>query len=136
MDAVGEPGVDPDAGPFLGSAAGIELTEMAVAQMVMDGEALGRTTYFHPEDTSDRVYCQVRLRNTTGQPTEIHIAYEPLEGGDGGLGPSYDVPARERYVTFSYRGTHVAPGRYRCVVRAANGELLGMQAYDILSRDG
>ncbi len=133
-DDVGEPGTDPDAGPLLGSAGGLELTSLVLGGEREDGVVTQRRVHFaHPEQ--DRIYCEALLRNGTGEATEIHIAYEAIDAEPSdNFGPSFRVPARERYRTFSHRGTVVPPGRYRCVVRTADGELLGQHAYDVLPR--
>lgn len=121
-----------EAGGEAGEAVdGIRIAEMTLARGVERGTPVDPTTTFRAAD--GRVYVLIQLENGTGAETEIRVTFERADrevsaGGAGGV--VLAVPARPRSRTVARTGTR-APGRYRVVVRSAEGNVLGTAEYEI-----
>lgn len=102
----------------------VEVTEILLGSSLENGVPATPTTSFSRADGS--IYCVVRLTNPTRQEGTIRVAFERAEGEPqaraGGFRLAY--PARPRYRTVARASTQRAPGRYRCVVRTDEGQVL------------
>jgi len=128
---VAGPGADPTAGPQIAQGEGLHLAELVLAEGVESRRPVNpRTTFSKSSDS--RVYCYVRVENPERIETEIHIGWESVEHPSDDPGRATTVGASPVYVTFAYTGTGRRVGRYRCVVRDAELQVLGRVAYDLL----
>ena len=126
----GAPGVDPSAGPELVQREGLHLTELVLATGIESRRPVDpRTTFSKAEHTS--VYCYMRIANPERTETEVFLDWEPVDAPREGPGRAVRVAAQHQWVTFAYTRTGARPGRYRCVIRDAAGEILARAAYDL-----
>lgn len=124
-------------GPALASAqdgGGITVTEIVTsrAYTAADG-ATDPTTTFAASD--GRLYVMVRVQNTTGAEADIRVSFERAEGtaadGGGTGGVTLHIPASRRYRTVARTSTSRPAGRYRAVVRTAEGVVIGQVEFEI-----
>lgn len=113
------------------STRGITITEIALAKVMVSGVPEAPVTSF--SSTDERIYCFVRLQNTTRQETAIIIGFEPATGepAPSRAGVRLNVPARWRYRTFARIPNNRPPGQYRCVVRSETGDVLHSANYSV-----
>jgi len=124
-------GTDPLAGPELVEREGLRVEELVLARGVEERQPVDPGTTFSRAD-DERVYCYVKLDNPERIETDVHIGWERIDPPTEDLGRATHVRAMPRWVTFAYTGTRRRAGRYRCVVRDADGELLARAAFDLV----
>ncbi|MBX7197334.1 MAG: DUF2914 domain-containing protein [Sandaracinaceae bacterium] len=113
--------------------AELRVTEMTTARGYEAARgAVDATTSFHRAD--GRVFVVIRIENPSGAEQDITVAFEraegtPATGARGGV--TLHVPASRRYRTVARTSTSRAPGRWRAVVRNAEGEVLQTVEFDI-----
>lgn len=107
-----------------GQPDGIQVTEILLGSELENGVPTAPKTQFSRAD--GRVYCVIRLQNSTGEEGSVRVAFERAEGEpqarSGGFRLEY--PARVRYRTVARTSTSRSPGSYRCVVRNEEGQVL------------
>ena len=115
-------------------AGGLTVTEIVTsrAYTAADG-ATDPTTTFGGSD--GRIYVMVRVQNTTGAEADIRVTFERAEGtaSDGATtgGVELHIPASRRYRTVARTSTSRPAGRYRAVVRTADGAVIGQVEFEI-----
>jgi hypothetical protein len=113
---------------------GLRVTELTLARNITSGQAVDPTTTFASAD--GRVMVLIRLENATGAETDVRVAFEradrELVSGEAASasGVALHVPASRRYRTQARTGTRTA-GRYRVVVRTADGQVLATAEYEV-----
>jgi hypothetical protein len=122
---------DPADGPVLATREeGIHLTELTLASNVEERQAVDpRQSYSRASD--ERVYCLVRLENPDREATTLVMRWENVDNPERGSDRDVNVPTQARYVTWGYTGTRGRAGRYRCVIRDAQDNVLGSIAYEL-----
>ena len=73
----------------------------------------------------------MRIANPERTETEVFLDWEPVDAPREGPGRAVRVAAQHQWVTFAYTRTGARPGRYRCVIRDAAGEILARAAYEL-----
>ena len=113
------------------SRPGVHLRELVLAPEIEGRTPLDpRSDYEKSAD--ERVNCFFRLENPEREATEVSIAWEDSEGNSRNDPTLIPVPARLRFTHWRYTGTGWRrPGRYRCVLRDAEGEELGRASFDL-----
>lgn len=99
----------------------LSVSEVQLATQLENGHAVSPTTTFSHAD--GRIYAVVQVQNPSREETSIRVSIEPVDG-PARSGYELDIPARPRYRTVARMSTNRAPGRYRCVVRTADGREL------------
>ncbi len=91
---------------------------------VQIGTSLERGLVTDPQTSiardAGRIFAVIRLDNPSREETTIRVAIERVDGPRRG-GFSLDVPPRRRYRTVARFGSSHPPGRYRIVIRTAEG---------------
>jgi ketosteroid isomerase-like protein len=113
---------------------GLRVTELTLARNITSGQPVDPTTTFRSAD--GRVMVLIRLENATGAEADVRVAFEradrELVSGEAASasGVALHVPASRRYRTQARTGTRTA-GRYRVVVRTADGRVLATAEYEV-----
>jgi hypothetical protein len=97
---------------------GLVITEVQIGTRLESGLVAEPQTTISRH--AGRIYAVVRLRNPSREATEIRVSFEHADGPER-PGASLDIPARRRYRTVARFGSSHPPGRYRVVVRDAEG---------------
>ena len=111
----------------------LTVAEITTARAYTSAEgASDPTTTFRRTD--GRVFVVVRIENPARTEQDIRVAFERAEGtaapGARG-GVALHIPASPRYRTMARISTNRAPGRWRAVVRNAEGEVIGQVEFEI-----
>ena len=119
--------------PARAQDAALTVAEISTARAYTAAEgATDATTTF--SRTDGRVYVVVRIENPTRAEQDIRVAFERAEGtaapGARG-GVALHLPASPRYRTVARTSTNRAPGRWRAVVRNAEGAVIGQVEFEI-----
>lgn len=113
------------------TVGGVSISEMVTASALEGGVPVSPVSSFSRGD--GRIYCFVRVRNTTRAETAIRVSFESAErevrARRGGV--RLAIPARRRYRTFARIPASRAAGDYRCVARAETGEVLRSIAFSV-----
>jgi hypothetical protein len=89
-----------------------------------------RTTFSKASD--ERVYCYLRIENPERETTTVTMTWERAEGpGPNDQSREMDVYPNPTHVTFAFTGTQRRAGRYACVIRDANAEVLGRAEFEL-----
>jgi hypothetical protein len=133
--AAGEGGLEAGAAaaqvPEMLEADGLRVTQLATATAVENAAPVDPRGTFS-SSTDERVYCFVRLENVARAATQIYLAWEQPGHESGDRGREFDVPARPRFATYAYLTTGNHTGPYSCVIRSAQGSVIGRIAFEIL----
>jgi hypothetical protein len=119
--------------PAMAQDATVRVAEITTARAYSAAEgASDPTTTFRRTD--GRVYVVVRIENPTRAEQDVRVAFERAEGtaapGARG-GVALHIPASPRYRTVARTSTNRAPGRWRAVVRSAEGAVIGQVEFEI-----
>lgn len=119
--------------PAMAQDATVRVAEITTARAYSAAEgASDATTTFRRTD--GRVFVVVRIENPTRAEQDIRVAFERAEGtaapGARG-GVALHIPASPRYRTVARTSTNRAPGRWRAVVRNAEGAVIGQVEFEI-----
>lgn len=119
--------------PARAQDAALTVAEISTARAYTAAEgATDPTTTF--SRTDGRVFVVVRIENPARTEQDIRVAFERAEGtaaaGTRG-GVALHIPASPRYRTVARTSTNRAPGRWRAVVRNAEGEVIGQVEFEI-----
>ena len=119
--------------PAMAQDAAVRVAEISTSRAYTAAEgATDATTTFRRTD--GRVFVVVRIENPTGAEQDIRVAFERAEetavaGARGGV--ALHIPASPRYRTVARTSTNRAPGRWRAVVRNAEGAVIGQVEFEI-----
>lgn len=108
----------------------VTVTEITTARAIVDGVPEAPVNTFTSAD--QRIYCFLRVENTTGSETAVLVGFEQADGEPGPArgGIRLNIPSR-RYRTFARIPNNRPPGQYRCVARSEDGTVLDSTNFEI-----
>jgi hypothetical protein len=130
-DEGGDEGEGESGAHYLAARDGLHLSELVLAAGVENRQPVDpRTTFSKASD--ERVYCYLRVENPDREEATVYMAWERAEGrAPTDQSREMQIRAMPTYVTFAFTGTARRAGRWACVIRNDNDEVLGRAEFDL-----
>lgn len=116
--------------PVLNEAGGLRLTRISTCVGVEAAQPVDPRRTFSQE-SDERVYCFFRLENPESIETQVTLSWEQPGAPAPSRRREVDVPARNRFGYYAYITTGHRTGRWQCVIRTSDDEVLGSIDFDI-----
>ncbi len=123
-----QPSAAPTAAPA-SNVAGVTLKRAVFAKRIVDREPVELATSFSRAETP-KVWVFLELENATQDPLTLDVRWESSVGPSP-HGVQLSVPKAKRWRTQAFISTDKKPGKYRCVIRTAQGTVLFNQPVEI-----
>ena len=111
----------------------VQLERFVLSRGVEDREPTEPEDVFTTDD--ERIYAFMHLANQDGEPYQLTVHFEPVEGPSNPYGVTLNVESSARWRTWAFTRIKREPGMYRCVIRNADGDEVAQRVFEIVDAD-